>query len=159
MPTNKPTRQTAARRAESPLEASIAVQMRAAEIAAPEREYRFAPPRRWKFDFAWPDRFIALEVEGGTFAGGRHTRGKGFEADCEKYNAAAIAGWTVLRVTAAMIRDGRALAIAETALRERQGLEHMLRARIEQMDPRTASALDTLMRAAADEIQGKGSPS
>jgi very-short-patch-repair endonuclease len=89
--------------------------IKAAGLPAPIREYRFAPPRRWRFDYAWPAHQLALEVEGGVWTGGRHVRGKGYEADCEKYNAAALAGWTVLRVTTAMIRDGRALTLLEEA--------------------------------------------
>lgn len=85
-------------------------------LPPPIREYRFAPPRRWRFDYCWPDRRIALEIEGGTWNGGRHVRGKGYERDCQKYNAATLAGWTVLRVTTPMVRDGRALALLEQAL-------------------------------------------
>jgi very-short-patch-repair endonuclease len=73
------------------------------------REYRFMPPRRYRFDFAWPDKKIALEVEGGTWTNGRHTRGKGYESDCEKYDEAALLGWKVLRFTTNMVRDGRAI--------------------------------------------------
>ncbi|WP_139121780.1 PDDEXK family nuclease [Piscirickettsia litoralis] len=64
-----------------------------------EQEYRFHPKRRWRFDFAMPVYKLAVEVEGGAYSQGRHTRGKGFEADCEKYNAAAELGWRVLRYT------------------------------------------------------------
>lgn len=84
-------------------------------LPPPIREYRFAPPRRWRFDYAWPALRFALEVEGGTWSGGRHVRGKGYENDCVKYNAAALAGWIVLRVTTAMLRDGRALTLLESA--------------------------------------------
>jgi hypothetical protein len=83
----------------------------AAGLPAPIREYRFAPPRLWRFDLAWPFLRLALEIEGGTWTAGRHVRGKGYENDCEKYNAAALAGWRVLRVTTDMIQDGRALAL------------------------------------------------
>lgn len=62
-------------------------------------EFRFAPPRRWRFDFAWPQHKIALEVEGGVWTKGRHTRGAGFMADIEKYNEAACLGWRVVRTT------------------------------------------------------------
>lgn len=85
------------------------------QLPAPVREHRFAAPRRWRFDYAWPERRLALEIEGGTWTGGRHVRGQGYERDCEKYNAAALAGWTVLRVTTAMVRDGRALALLQEA--------------------------------------------
>lgn len=77
-----------------------------------EQEFKFHPTRRWKFDFAWPNNCSggdALEIEGGTWVGGRHINPMGFEKDCEKYNEAAILGWTVIRVTGAMVRDGRAL--------------------------------------------------
>jgi hypothetical protein len=82
--------------------------LRAAGLPAPVREHRFAPPRRWRFDYAWPACRLALEIEGGVWVGGRHVRGRGFESDCEKYSEAALRGWRVLRVTPAMLRDGRA---------------------------------------------------
>jgi hypothetical protein len=39
--------------------------LRAAGLPEPIREYRFAPSRRWRFDFAWPAAMLAVEVEGG----------------------------------------------------------------------------------------------
>lgn len=72
--------------------------------------------RRWRFDFAYPDRKIAIECEGGAFSGGRHTRGAGFEKDAEKYSEAAVRGWTVLRFTASQIESGAAVALVERAL-------------------------------------------
>lgn len=69
----------------------------------PVREYRAFPPRRWRFDLAWPSYKIALEIDGGVYTLGRHTRGKGFEADCRKMNSAAASGWTVFRVTTMML--------------------------------------------------------
>lgn len=64
-----------------------------------ETEHRFDASRQWRFDFAWPALHLAVEIEGGVFTGGRHTRGAGFVSDMEKYNAAALAGWLVLRYT------------------------------------------------------------
>jgi len=40
----------------------------------------------------------------GLWSGGRHVRGNGYTKDCEKYNAASILGYIVLRYTADMIR-------------------------------------------------------
>ena len=77
----------------------------AAKLPAPVREYKFSESRRWKFDFAWPERMIAVEIEGGIWSAGRHTRGIGFVLDCQKYNAAAIAGWRVLRYTTSNLDD------------------------------------------------------
>jgi len=81
-------------------------------------EFRFAPPRRWRFDFAWPllEPPLALEVDGGGWINGRHSRGTGIEKDCEKLNAAIALGYRVLRATPAMVKDGRALAAIEKAI-------------------------------------------
>ena len=68
-----------------------------------EREYRFDEVRRWRFDFAHPVSMVAIEIEGGTYSGGRHTRHEGYTADCEKYNYAQMGGWQVYRLTASMI--------------------------------------------------------
>ncbi len=66
-------------------------------------EHQFYPGRKWRFDFAHPQTKVAIELEGGIWSGGRHTRGKGFTQDCEKYNAAAIQGWRVFRLTSEMV--------------------------------------------------------
>ena len=97
----------------SDLELEFLSQVRLAGLPEPEREYRFHPTRRWKFDFCWPSKMVAVELEGGTWTGGRHTRPVGFEKDCEKYNEAAIMGWKVLRFTANMVRSGEALTKTE----------------------------------------------
>lgn len=68
-------------------------------LPAPVTEHSFHPERRWRFDYAWPDVKVALEVEGGIWTGGRHTSSAGFLKDMEKYNAAARLGWRVLRCT------------------------------------------------------------
>jgi len=52
----------------------------------------------WRLDIAWPDRLIAVEVEGGVWSGGRHGRGSGIVKDMEKANALTMAGWRLLRV-------------------------------------------------------------
>lgn len=72
-------------------------------------------PRNWRFDLAWPEQMLACEVDGGTFSGGRHTRGTGYENDCEKLAEAVLRGWKVLRFTKGMIEDGRALEFLERA--------------------------------------------
>jgi len=63
------------------------------------KEHKFHPQRRWRFDYAILEHKIAIEVEGGVWTKGRHTRGSGFVKDMEKYNAAAVLGWTLIRVT------------------------------------------------------------
>lgn len=104
----------------SQLESLFAMHIRAEGLPEPVMEYQFAPPRKWRFDFAWPDarspHGLAVEIEGGTWIKSRHTTGSGFAQDCEKYNAAALAGWCVLRFTGAMVTSGLALETVKKAL-------------------------------------------
>ncbi len=74
-----------------------------------DREVMFDDTRRWRFDFADTKAKIAVEIEGGVWSGGRHTRGKGFGEDCVKYNRAQELGWTVFRYTTAMVISGAAI--------------------------------------------------
>jgi very-short-patch-repair endonuclease len=87
-----------------------------AQAGLPEAtpEFRFDESRRWRFDYSWPAQKVALEVEGGIWTNGRHTRGAGYLRDMEKYNRATVLGWRVLRVppsdlwsaaTVAMLRE------------------------------------------------------
>lgn len=110
----------------SRLELLFAQQVKDARLPEPDRDYRFHSTRKWAFDFAWPNemepgvgfKLIAVEVEGGTFIAGRHSRGKGYEEDCIKYAEALIMGWRVLRVTTDMVEDGRAIALLRRLFNE-----------------------------------------
>jgi len=94
----------------SDLEAAMAFQLDAAGLPRYVREYRFCQ-RRWRADFAFIPQRILVEVEGF----GHHKLNR-YHGDIEKYNHAAILGWAVIRVTGAMVKDGRALAVVEQAL-------------------------------------------
>lgn len=101
-----------------------------------EREFKFHPHRRWRFDFAYPELKLAIEVEGGTFSRpvittdpktgkpkaiivGRHSTGKGLENDAEKYGEAAILGWAVIRVPTSMIKTGKGFDLIDRAYQAR----------------------------------------
>ncbi len=107
-------------RAKSALEATLAIAIADAGLPKPYREYHFRAlleqRNPYRFDFAWPGAHLAVEVEGGLYVAGRHVRPGGFEDDCRKYNAALLSGWRVLRVTAAMIADGSAVALIRRGL-------------------------------------------
>ena len=104
------------------LRLDLLTQIRAAGLPEPVPEFRFHPERKWRFDLAYPPPLmVAVEREGGIWTGGRHVRGRGYENDAVKYSEAAILGWLVVRCTAGMIRDGRALDLVRRALASRQG--------------------------------------
>jgi very-short-patch-repair endonuclease len=99
----------------------LVAQCRYASLPEPTTEHRFHPVRRWKFDLAFVRERLAVEVEGGVFIQGRHTRGVGAEADIEKYAEAAILGWTVIRATPRQVRNGQALRWIERWLTQHRG--------------------------------------
>ena len=78
----------------------------------PETEYRFRPNRKSAFDCAWPGKKIALEIDGGVYTRGRHTRGTGYEKDCLKYNAAALYGWKLFRFSTHQLERAPSQVIA-----------------------------------------------
>lgn len=64
-----------------------------------EKEFKFHPVRKWRFDYAFPEYKVAVEVDGGVWTGGRHINPAGYINDMEKLNTAASMGWLVLRIT------------------------------------------------------------
>lgn len=100
---------------------TMALQLRAAGLT-PVREFRFHPVRKWRFDFCFPDQKLALEVDGGTFSGGRHTRGTGYAEDCRKIAEAMLLGWRVLRATADQVKSGEALRWVEALAQQEPAL-------------------------------------
>ena len=99
-------------------------------IPEPEREWKFHSTRKWRLDYFWEDRWawpdegidkvwihpVAVEIEGGIYISGRHTRGSGFEKDCEKYNEVALQGIVLLRFTGKMLKERGAECINKLRL-------------------------------------------
>ncbi len=83
------------------------------KIPKPVAEYKFHPKRRWRFDWAWPSSKIAVEIEGGIWISGRHSRGIGYSKDMEKYNQATLLGWKVFRFTPQQFKNGEAAELLE----------------------------------------------
>ena len=81
-----------------------------------EKEFKFHPVRKWRFDYAIPEHKIALEVEGGVWTGGRHTSPKGFLGDIEKYNTATLMGWRVFRTTPDELYRKKTIDLIKTAI-------------------------------------------
>lgn len=85
-------------------------------LPAPDLEVRFHPIRKWRFDAAWMDKKIALELHGAVYVHGHHTRGKGFEDDREKMNEAQLMGWKVLEYSTGQVKQGMPILDLKRAL-------------------------------------------
>ena len=66
------------------------------ELSPPQRQIHFHDKRRWRFDFAFVEDKLAIEIQGGTWIKGGHNTGYGVTADYEKLRAAQRLGWRVL---------------------------------------------------------------
>ena len=98
----------------SDLEDKLEFQLKSAKITGFTREYKFHPKRRWRLDFAWVDKKIGVEVEGGIWLPrSGHNTGVGISRDVEKGNALTLLGWKLIRVTGKMIKNGEALVLLE----------------------------------------------
>jgi hypothetical protein len=91
-------------------------------LPAPVAEHRFADDRKWRFDLAWPDRLVAVEIDGGAFlqGGGGHNRGAAIRRDQEKLNEAAARGWLVLRFFPERLLGPTAFELVKRALKQRE---------------------------------------
>lgn len=86
-------------------------------------EYLFSH-RNFRFDYALPTKKIAIEIQGGTWTQGKHTRGKGYQNDCEKLNLAQTLGWNVLWYTPQMLEESITVILEdiEQIMNTRKGL-------------------------------------
>lgn len=79
------------------------------------REMKLVPGRQYRTDIFIPPH-LAIECDGSTWTGGRHTRGAGVETDCEKQNLLVTYGYRPMRFTKKQVTDGRALQWIEQAM-------------------------------------------
>ena len=104
--TSKPKRQKV--KEESVGEATLATHLKSLRIDF-EREFKFCESRKWQADFHLIGKNILVEVEGGIWSGGRHTRAKGYLGDMEKYNEVSKMGYTLLRYSTEQVISGKAI--------------------------------------------------
>jgi hypothetical protein len=81
-------------------------------IPEPAREHEFVPGRKFRFDAAWPAHRVAVEIHGGEWIGGGHSRGHVFSADQEKMRHAALLGWRVLPFTGEDLAKYQGMVVA-----------------------------------------------
>ncbi len=93
---------------ESEGEQTLSLQLKALRIEF-EQEFKFHPTRKWRADFHLKGKKVLVEVEGGIWSNGRHTRGKGYLGDLDKYNAATMMGYQVIRFSTEQVKSGKAI--------------------------------------------------
>lgn len=84
------------------------------------KEYMFHPTRKWRFDFAIPAYKIAIEIDGGVWTNGRHTRPQGYLNDLEKFNEASVLGWIILKFTPGQQYKRKTFEIIAATIKNRE---------------------------------------
>lgn len=90
---------------------------RAHGLPEPVREYVFAPPRKFRADWAWPLEKVIVEQNGGIWRKGGHSSGRGLLRDYEKLNLAQVLGWRYLVYTPAQLSSGEAIEDLQAVFR------------------------------------------
>lgn len=93
----------------SKIEEQFAEQLKSLDFPEPVRNYKAITGRKFEFDFCWPSRRFAVEIQGNA-----HRIKSKFKADIEKRYLAQKAGWRVLEVGGDEVRSGEAIAWLET---------------------------------------------
>ena len=100
----------------SALEELFALQCEQAGLPTPVREYSAIPGRRYRWDFAWVDARVLVEINGGTYARMGHSTGAGISRDYAKSNCAQLRGWRTLIFDRRMVESGEAVEFIGQAL-------------------------------------------
>lgn len=100
----------------SDLEDTLAFQLDALGLTGYVREYQAIKGRKFRFDFAWLERKLLVEVNGGTYTQGAHSTGRGIARDYEKANLAVLQGWRVLLFDGKSVKSGVAVEVIRQAL-------------------------------------------
>lgn len=101
---------------DSELEMALLTRLERHGLPIGEGQHRFVPGRQYRFDRCWPVQLVAVEIQGGLWVNGAHSRGSGVERDCLKLSMAAALGWRVLPISKAMIESGQAISLIRQAL-------------------------------------------
>jgi very-short-patch-repair endonuclease len=102
----------------SALEDTFAAQLDAYGLTGYVREYQAIPGRKFRFDFAFVEARLLIEVQGGTFNGGAHGRGVGIHRDYEKGNLAVQHKWRVLQFDTKQVKSGEAVAFTQSIIQQ-----------------------------------------
>jgi very-short-patch-repair endonuclease len=100
------------------LEDYLAFQFAANGLTGYVREYKAIPCRKFRWDFAFVEAQLLIEVQGGIYTKSAHSTGQGLERDYTKNNLANLYGWRVLQFSRSMIEDGTAVELIKACLQE-----------------------------------------
>ena len=101
---------------ESQLELLLLNRLDQAGLPLGETQVYGIPGRLFKFDRAWKEQRVAVNVQGAIYVRGGHSTGVGIERDCEVACLAALSGWRYLPVTRKQIESGKAIEWIARAL-------------------------------------------
>jgi very-short-patch-repair endonuclease len=102
----------------SALEDTFAAQLDAYGLTGYVREYQAIPARKFRFDFAFVEARLLIEINGGTYSKGAHSTGIGLHRDYEKGNLAVKEGWRVLAFDVKQVKSGEAVSFTQSIIQQ-----------------------------------------
>lgn len=79
-------------------------------------EHRFHSVRKWRYDFCLNNRLL-VDIDGGIWIQGHHSRGKGMEDDFEKMWEAVLLGYRVMKFSTGQVKSGVAIETIRRAMK------------------------------------------
>jgi very-short-patch-repair endonuclease len=105
---------------DSKLEDLFAFQLDSLGLTGYVREYSAIPGRKFRYDFAFVEKRLLVEINGGTYPKGAHSTGQGIARDYEKANLAVLQGWRVLMFDGKAVKSGEAVSVTMRALEAKE---------------------------------------
>ena len=103
----------------STLEELFAFQATAAGLPPFEREYLVPGVSRFRYDFAWIEQKLLVEINGGTWGHMGHSTGKGIARDYRKNRLPQELGWRCYSFTGDEVKEGEAIEVVRKALEKK----------------------------------------
>ena len=104
----------------SQLEDLFAMQLDAAGLGGYVREAQIIPNRKFRYDFYFPEHRLCVEVQGGVWSNGAHSRPTGIKRDYEKSNLCTQYGFKLLQFDVKAVKSGEALDVTEQLINQKQ---------------------------------------
>jgi len=102
----------------SQLEDLFAFQLDACGLGGYVREAQIIPHRKYRYDFYYPEANLCIEIQGGVWSNGAHSRPTGITRDYEKANLCVQHGFRLLQFDVKQVKSGDAVEFVRSIIQQ-----------------------------------------